>query len=82
MKNVLKKLIRIPKREETNLEAVELWSVRWRRTTEYSSSYSWYNRETTEFFTSKSDAERFRDELSAALCTLKDYDREIIISKE
>lgn len=63
VKNFIKKIIHLPAREEQNLEAVELWAVRWR--SRHGEGYYDY-RPVMEVFTNRVDAEVFARELREA----------------
>lgn len=63
IKGIIKKIIYFPFRKERKLEAVELWSVRWKR------RYGKWESSTepvAEFFTNKEDAEYFAERLKEA----------------
>lgn len=63
VKEIIRKIIRIPARKEQNLEAVELWAVRWyARYGEYYKDW----KPVMEVFTNRADAEVFARELKAA----------------
>lgn len=80
VKEIIKKIIRIPARKEQNLEAVELWSVRW--DARYGSwNHDW--KPVMEVFTNKADAEVFARELKNAQKILRyTEDLRIKVTKE
>lgn len=63
VKELIKKIIHLPARKEQNLEAVELWSVRW------DARYGSYHGDwepVVEVFTNEADARVFARELREA----------------
>jgi len=67
--NLFKKLF-IPSGEQAELKALNSWMVRW-KSIDYNGLLS-YSKDETEVFTSKEDAEIFKDSLYNARKLLKD----------
>jgi len=80
MKLWFKKLT-VPENSATKeVEAVQLWYVKWNNVYHYVSTH-WQARANIEAFTSEQEANEFAASLKAAVALLKDGPRTIIVEK-